>query len=783
MTYPSFMQWSQQIKLDIEKFDGTPSRFLTFWQQFEAIHSDPSIPTLKKLLLLREYTTGPVKRTLDLYTPIAQNYDCMVKLLHEEYGSNQKAIIDLFAVMNRLPTRAQPGNTLETMGELQSILNQLEAHGENIDHCAYYSIFMDRLPKEVFTRISYMGGIPDTMSELKKKAYDAYKNIRIEKQHDARLVGSNYVNECSSSESASRSSYDRCVFCNKHPSKYECRTVVDVSERKDILFKSGKCLYCFSDDHQSNHCYDRPTCSKCGNLHNSFLCNTGTTKRPESPKKDMSTTVASAVQPKSNDSHSDNNILLITANTKAQNPATKASRKAVIFIDTGSEASFIHRKLAKQLRLKSECQVTLNIKPFEAAEMPLGTTQTTVRLRLADGTWKPLKVYIVDNLIGKVKRADNDNKAVPSIREETPDILIGMDQLAEVSKLQMQLDDATGKPYFETSFGNVLAGPQNQSVCPAARPIKVNSSTVTRNDQAKLVSNSNFKMDNAVSPAFTNDITFDDNTTRQEAKPPVQSDENNTKDTESPTLPRLRQQGNHLITYEVMAMPLKESVTEKVVNSEEATTNELNVDSRSFTTESSHPDPASYLKHELPGKNTESATPTGVPPPKRQPDTAKEAKPSSSPSPRRREALLPKVPLSHPDAITDRPAKSDSRPSRSHETTLRLRFIRAHINRQLHVFYKIRKQLFRSKLKYQNPELKRPNKRHPARKPNLQLQHCSSLKHPVRQPKHPTVHRHVRDHPDNHAHLKMKSSLRRECRNAASIATNFVLRSHICTMP
>uniref|UniRef100_A0A7E4VT18 DUF1758 domain-containing protein n=1 Tax=Panagrellus redivivus TaxID=6233 RepID=A0A7E4VT18_PANRE len=293
----------------------------------------------------------------------------MIKLLHEEYGSNQKAIIDPFAVMNGLRTRAQHGNTLETMGKLQLILNQLEAHGENIDHCAYYFIFMDRLPKKLFTRISYMGGIPDTIAELKKKAYEAYKNIRIEKQHDARFV----------------------------------------------------------DDHQSNHCYGRPTCSKCGNLHNSFLCNSGTSKRSEPPKKEKPTTVACAVQPKSDKPASASNILLITANTKVQNPETKASRKAVIFIDTGSEASFIHRKLARQLRLKPECQVTLNIKPFEAAEMPLKTKQTTVRLQLADGAWKPLKVYIVDNFIGKVKRADGDDKASPSIREETPDILIGMD--------------------------------------------------------------------------------------------------------------------------------------------------------------------------------------------------------------------------------------------------------------------------------------------------------------------------------------------------------------------
>uniref|UniRef100_A0A7E4VSP4 TPX2_importin domain-containing protein n=1 Tax=Panagrellus redivivus TaxID=6233 RepID=A0A7E4VSP4_PANRE len=163
--------------------------------------------------------------------------------------------------------------------------------------------------------------------------------------------------------------------------------------------------------------------------------------------------------------------------------------------------------------------------------------------------------------------------------------------------------------------------------------------------------------------------------------------------------------------YDVMATPLKDSVTKQVVNSEETAVKEVTVDGSSFTKVSRHLDPANGFQ---PANFCNSATKLGSSTSVKKAVDDKsvvpsEAEPSSSLSSRRREALLPKVPLSHPEAITDHLAK------------------------------------------------------------------------PVRQPKHP-IHRYVRDHPDNHAHLKIKSSLRRECRNAASIATNFVLCSHICTM-
>ena len=64
-----------------------------------------------------------------------------------------------------------------------------------------------------------------------------------------------------------------CAFClGEHPHE-DCRKVQDIEERKQLLFKYGRCFKCLRKGHLSKDCTDRSvTCKHCNCKHHSAIC-------------------------------------------------------------------------------------------------------------------------------------------------------------------------------------------------------------------------------------------------------------------------------------------------------------------------------------------------------------------------------------------------------------------------------------------------------------------------------------------------------------------------------
>uniref|UniRef100_A0A7E4VML9 Uncharacterized protein n=1 Tax=Panagrellus redivivus TaxID=6233 RepID=A0A7E4VML9_PANRE len=258
--------WLQPIELDITpKFDGSYRTFNSFWQQFKPIHEAPYIPKAKKLALLIKSTVGEVREKLDRYDVVDELYDFIVDYLKREYGDPERAVNELYRMFNAVPHRGEPGNTLETMDTLQSILTQLEVRGENLQ--PMYHLFGMRLPTEIFRQL-LKKKYPESMAELKIAAFEQYDFTIFLR----RRFGSTSDDEPEDEPSNGSADFEKCLFCGKHPGRYECRTVPDVATRKAILADAGRCFHCFSSEHMARFCNDRPTCSKCGRRHHTFLC-------------------------------------------------------------------------------------------------------------------------------------------------------------------------------------------------------------------------------------------------------------------------------------------------------------------------------------------------------------------------------------------------------------------------------------------------------------------------------------------------------------------------------
>jgi len=64
----------------------------------------------------------------------------------------------------------------------------------------------------------------------------------------------------------------RCSYCQQaHPSS-SCRSVTNEAERKQILWRTGRCFVCLRRNHTSHDCRSTLRCSKCGGRHHVSIC-------------------------------------------------------------------------------------------------------------------------------------------------------------------------------------------------------------------------------------------------------------------------------------------------------------------------------------------------------------------------------------------------------------------------------------------------------------------------------------------------------------------------------
>ena len=64
-----------------------------------------------------------------------------------------------------------------------------------------------------------------------------------------------------------------CVFCGKNHFSSECRTVVDVEKRKEILRKNGCCYRCIGTGHMARNCERKRKCRNCSGNNHQAICN------------------------------------------------------------------------------------------------------------------------------------------------------------------------------------------------------------------------------------------------------------------------------------------------------------------------------------------------------------------------------------------------------------------------------------------------------------------------------------------------------------------------------
>ena len=63
-----------------------------------------------------------------------------------------------------------------------------------------------------------------------------------------------------------------CTYCHQDHSSHTCTTVVDVSSRRQILKRAGRCFVCLHKGHLAHECHSGSKCHNCKGQHHSSLC-------------------------------------------------------------------------------------------------------------------------------------------------------------------------------------------------------------------------------------------------------------------------------------------------------------------------------------------------------------------------------------------------------------------------------------------------------------------------------------------------------------------------------
>ena len=288
-------------KLEISRFNGSPTDFTRFWNTFSEEIDRSELPGTSKFSYLKEYL-GPKVRPLIESLPFnIEGYTRAKTILESRYGRTSEIvtahiqkIMNLQTVNGTNPTKVNEFyetllknvQALETMGKLESVNG-------------YVRMVLDRLPgiRSELVRDDddwHEWKFPDLVESLRKwternPVLITDRNQREESNNDRRHGGRDRVYQTGDRNSNSGVGTD-CVYCDSKAHKsFQCDVVSSSGARKKVLSEKKLCFNCTGSQHQAGRCKSKKNCGKCNGRHHTSICD-DTEQPPEpSPPSDGST--------------------------------------------------------------------------------------------------------------------------------------------------------------------------------------------------------------------------------------------------------------------------------------------------------------------------------------------------------------------------------------------------------------------------------------------------------------------------------------------------------------
>ena len=380
-------------KLELKKFDGDYSKWISFWDTFEtSVHKNESPSVIDKFNYLISCLERSAAEAISGLTLTASNYDEAIEILKDRFGNKQQIINRHMEILLNLDTATSHLNmrslrklhdTVESnVRSLQSLGVPRETYGGLLS-----SILMIKLPQEFRLFITREMGNDDwqldqllaILRELEERERAGAPPVNGNQSLPPKPSNKNKRDPATTfSVFNGNANGPTCTYCKgKHPSK-DCKTVIDVLARKDLLKKYGRCFVCLRKDHISRNCPSNSKCHKCNGKHHESICQSNLNAVPPTY---LAPTVSSpvpeqqglTVQPSTNSvvcySNSSTPVLLQTAKAIVYNPQRPECKvKARIILDSGSQRTYLTDNLKNILQLPVLERKQVSIKTFGSTD-------------------------------------------------------------------------------------------------------------------------------------------------------------------------------------------------------------------------------------------------------------------------------------------------------------------------------------------------------------------------------------------------------------------------------
>lgn len=488
-------------KLSIKKFNGDLTRWVTFWDSFDAsIHSNPSLSNVDKFNYLNSFLESTAAESVAGLTLTSANYEEAVATLKRRFGNSQLIVNKHMDALLNLPTI----HSHHDLKGLRHLYDSVEAHvrglralGVTADSYGglLTSILMNKLPSEIRLIIS---------RELTEEKWDSEKLMKIvdrevdarERSATSRSSNPSFLPKkplpkglpTAAALMTSNSGPVRCAFCERGHISSSCVVVTDVNARKEALRKNGRCYVCLRKGHISRDCRSSGSCSKCRGRHHVTVCS----RKNESAGNPLTTPPGSltegregmnqapgGIRGSTNTMYVDSQtpILLQTAKLRLYNPTNVTTPpnciEARAIMDSGSQRTYVTSRLRESLHLPTKRTESLHIKTFGSAEGHSATCEAVdLGLIMEDGETLKLTALVVplicnpltsqpidyskghyDHLLG-IKLADSAD--IGDVLEV--DLLIGSDFYWSLVTGRVRRG-RSGPMAIHTKIGWILSGP------------------------------------------------------------------------------------------------------------------------------------------------------------------------------------------------------------------------------------------------------------------------------------------------------------------------------------
>nr|CAD2194082.1 unnamed protein product [Meloidogyne enterolobii] len=517
--------------LRLPRFSGDARDWPTFWQMFSStVDNEPSYSNVLKMNYLLSLLERPVLNVVAGYLPTNDNYSRVVKLLKSRYGDSKALKEALQSELYHLaPAHDSVIGLRKFLDVVERVCRQLGDYGIQDDSWIIFAL-KEKLPRGILARLiekERMTGIIwkienwrselDLLISVEEEVQRC--TVNKEPERPPRRDGRPFYQPEPTRSFPVASQYKTlfCSLCQEgghFPS--ECTKYGNTQARRDRLLEQNRCLNCLRDGHRAIDCPNHRRCSKCQGRHHFLVCFSrdgrnqtqpkfvGPTQRTffqpnrfepvAKPRQSTQSIWERRDEPHSMDQEANcdaklplpkENSVVATAMDAKNKPTaylmtkrlmvTARGRKeripVYVFFDTGSQTSFVSRRLVEKLNPPRGREIDqLEIHGFGGASSnPLKIRSPTYMLKIqrTDGNWEEIALNCTEEIATPFDMINFDEyfynrTGVDSLEivREKPDIMIGIKQFWKFF-ISKEKEILPGLYSIQTVFGTMTAGETN----------------------------------------------------------------------------------------------------------------------------------------------------------------------------------------------------------------------------------------------------------------------------------------------------------------------------------